>query len=184
MYLHKVISRKTFFYISFLLASWRSMMKIAWSGSRFIRQKHGSADPDPHQNVMDSEHCCNNTWARSHPCCWSGWPHFWTSWVEQRRSWRVEHSLPTSWLHCLSTTGLHSSSSYIYKKIIKKQNVTHYTSQDSASSTYPLLWSWSQVGKTYLLKKINYENNMLKEQNKKLKEMNWKDWKIRQRGLI
>ncbi len=31
--------------ISFLLASWRSMMKIAGSGS--ISQRHGSADPDP-----------------------------------------------------------------------------------------------------------------------------------------
>jgi hypothetical protein len=29
-------------------------MKIAGSGS--ISQRHGSADPDPHQNVMDPEH--------------------------------------------------------------------------------------------------------------------------------
>jgi hypothetical protein len=33
------------------------MMKIAGSGSGFINQRHGSADPDPHQNVMDPEHC-------------------------------------------------------------------------------------------------------------------------------
>jgi hypothetical protein len=34
-------------------------MKIAGSGSASgsISQKHGSADPDPHQNVMDPEHC-------------------------------------------------------------------------------------------------------------------------------
>ncbi len=32
-----------------------SMTKIAGSGS--ISQRHGSADPDPHQNVMDPEHC-------------------------------------------------------------------------------------------------------------------------------
>ena len=29
------------------------MTKIAGS----ISQRHGSADPDPHQNVMDPEHC-------------------------------------------------------------------------------------------------------------------------------
>jgi hypothetical protein len=63
MYLQKVISRKKFIKkISFLLASWRSMTKIAgsWSksgsGSGSISQRHGSADPDPHQNVMDPEH--------------------------------------------------------------------------------------------------------------------------------
>jgi hypothetical protein len=31
------------------------MTKIAGSGS--ISQRHGSADPDAHQNVMDPEHC-------------------------------------------------------------------------------------------------------------------------------
>ncbi len=30
-------------------------MKIEGSGS--ISQRHGSADPDPHQNVMDPQHC-------------------------------------------------------------------------------------------------------------------------------
>jgi hypothetical protein len=54
-YLQKVISRKTFFLIIFLLVSWMSMTKIAGSG--FISQRHGSADPDPdpdpHQNAMD-----------------------------------------------------------------------------------------------------------------------------------
>jgi hypothetical protein len=35
------------------------MTKIAGSGSASgsISQRHGSADPDPHQNVMDPEHC-------------------------------------------------------------------------------------------------------------------------------
>jgi hypothetical protein len=32
------------------------MTKIAGSGSGSISQRHGSADPDPHQNVMDPEH--------------------------------------------------------------------------------------------------------------------------------
>jgi hypothetical protein len=36
-------------------------MKIAGLGSTSesgsISQRHGSADPDPHQNVMDPEHC-------------------------------------------------------------------------------------------------------------------------------
>jgi hypothetical protein len=54
MYLQKVISRKTF--------CWRleghSMTKTAGSGSESIWRRHGSADPDPHQNVMDPQHCC------------------------------------------------------------------------------------------------------------------------------
>ncbi len=37
------------------MASWRSMTKIAGSGS--ISQRHGSADPDPHKNVMEPKHC-------------------------------------------------------------------------------------------------------------------------------
>ncbi len=28
------------------------------SGSGSIIQKYGSADPDPHQNVTDPQHCC------------------------------------------------------------------------------------------------------------------------------
>jgi hypothetical protein len=34
------------------------MMKLAGSGSESgsISQSHGSADPDPHQNVMDPQH--------------------------------------------------------------------------------------------------------------------------------
>ncbi len=31
------------------------MTKIAGSGS--ISQRHGSADPDPHQNAIDPQHC-------------------------------------------------------------------------------------------------------------------------------
>ena len=53
--------QKTFFSISFLLASWKSIMKIggsgSGSGSRSISQRHGSTDPDPHRNVMDPQHC-------------------------------------------------------------------------------------------------------------------------------
>ncbi len=57
-----MIGRKTFFLISFLLASLRSIMKIegslSGSESGSISQRHGSADadPDPHQNVMDPQH--------------------------------------------------------------------------------------------------------------------------------
>ncbi len=49
LYLLKEISRKTF-----LLAYWRSMTKITGSGS--IGQRHGSADPDPYQNVIAPQH--------------------------------------------------------------------------------------------------------------------------------
>ncbi len=53
---HKKLCKK----ISFLLASWRSMTKIAGSGSGSesgsIGQRHGSADPDPPQIVMDPQH--------------------------------------------------------------------------------------------------------------------------------
>ncbi len=37
------------------MASGRLMTKIAGSGS--ISQRHDSADPDPHQNLMDPAHC-------------------------------------------------------------------------------------------------------------------------------
>jgi hypothetical protein len=41
-----------------MLASCRSMTKIAGSESGSISQRHGSVDPDPepHQNVTDPEH--------------------------------------------------------------------------------------------------------------------------------
>jgi hypothetical protein len=55
MYLQKVISSKT---------------KIAGSGSDFgsgsICQRHGSADPDPHQNVMDPQHWKNINFIGDH----------------------------------------------------------------------------------------------------------------------
>ncbi len=38
------------------MASWKCMTKIAGSGSGSSSQRHGSADPDPHQNVMDPQH--------------------------------------------------------------------------------------------------------------------------------
>ncbi len=43
------------------MASWRSMTKIAGSGSESgsISQRYGSPDPDPHQNDMDPQHCCD-----------------------------------------------------------------------------------------------------------------------------
>jgi hypothetical protein len=40
-----------------LLAFWRSMTKIAGSRSGSISQRHGSPDPDPHQSIIDPEHC-------------------------------------------------------------------------------------------------------------------------------
>jgi hypothetical protein len=40
-----------------LLLSWRSLKKIAWSGAGSFSQRYGSADPDPHQNVTDPQHC-------------------------------------------------------------------------------------------------------------------------------
>ncbi len=54
-------------YRSFLLASWRSMTKIAGSGSGSISQRHGSADPDPDppQNVMDPQHWLPGTYLLS-----------------------------------------------------------------------------------------------------------------------
>ncbi len=56
---------KSTFKILFLLASWRSMMKIEGSGS--FSQMHGSAGPDPHRNVMDPEHCSKTIY-------FLGWP--------------------------------------------------------------------------------------------------------------
>ncbi len=55
--LKSYMQKNCFKKISFLLASWRSLMKIAGSGS--ISQMHGSADPDPDppQNVMGPQHC-------------------------------------------------------------------------------------------------------------------------------
>ncbi len=42
----------------FLLTSWRSLTKIAGSGSASgsISQGYGSADPDPYQNFLDPQH--------------------------------------------------------------------------------------------------------------------------------
>jgi hypothetical protein len=59
MFLHKIISRKTFFKLAFCWRLERSMTKVAGSGSesRSISQRHGSPNPDPYQNVMDPQHC-------------------------------------------------------------------------------------------------------------------------------
>jgi hypothetical protein len=40
-------------------------MKIAGSGSGSIRQRYGSADPDPYQNVMDPTHLKRQTFPLS-----------------------------------------------------------------------------------------------------------------------
>jgi hypothetical protein len=49
-------NQKDFFKVSF----WRSVTKIAWSGSESgsgsISQRHGYAVSDPHQNIMDPRH--------------------------------------------------------------------------------------------------------------------------------
>jgi hypothetical protein len=41
------------------------MTKIGGSGSGSIIQRHGSADPDPHQNVMDPQHCLEVTFLKT-----------------------------------------------------------------------------------------------------------------------
>ncbi len=39
--------------------------------SESISQRHESADPDPHQNVMDPQHCtCRAGWRTWPPSCW------------------------------------------------------------------------------------------------------------------
>ncbi len=55
----KYYAEKIVLKISFLLASWRSVTKLAGSG--YISQRHGSADPDPPQNVMDPQHWFKST---------------------------------------------------------------------------------------------------------------------------
>jgi hypothetical protein len=45
------------------------MMKIAGSGSESISQRHGSADPDPPQNVMDPQHCPEHQKIVISPAC-------------------------------------------------------------------------------------------------------------------
>ncbi len=46
-------AKKTYF----LLESWKSLTRRAGSGSGSVTQWHGSADPDPNQNVTDPQHC-------------------------------------------------------------------------------------------------------------------------------
>ncbi len=59
MYLQKVIIRKNFF-LNFFFGVFTVNDEKAGSGSvsefGSISQRHGSADPDPHQNVMDPQH--------------------------------------------------------------------------------------------------------------------------------
>jgi hypothetical protein len=44
---------------TFLVASWRSLTKRAWSVARSgsVSQRNGSEDPDPYQNVTYRKHC-------------------------------------------------------------------------------------------------------------------------------
>ncbi len=60
MYLQKVTSRKScvkkLVFCWHLEGQWRKKQNPD-PGSGSISQRHGSADPDPHQNVMDTEHC-------------------------------------------------------------------------------------------------------------------------------
>jgi hypothetical protein len=48
MYLQKVVSRQSFFFISFFVGVLKVNNEIAGS----ISQRHGSADPGPYQNVV------------------------------------------------------------------------------------------------------------------------------------
>jgi hypothetical protein len=59
MYFQKVLNRKTKkkFFFGVLKVSDEIAGSGSESGSRSISQRHGSADPDPHQNVMDPENC-------------------------------------------------------------------------------------------------------------------------------
>ncbi len=73
--------------ISFLLVFWRSVTKTAGSGS--ICQRHGSADPDPYQTVMDPQYwlfmtgsvtgCLTVRFRRPGIGCFRTWKLFWFS---------------------------------------------------------------------------------------------------------
>jgi hypothetical protein len=62
--------REKFGLINFWLESWRSITKSINKdpGSGLTSQRHGSADPDPHQDFMDPEHCFQNI-DPHHPLC-------------------------------------------------------------------------------------------------------------------
>ncbi len=55
MYIQKLKGRN-FFKISFCWRLEGQMTKIAGSRARSICQRHGSANPDPYQNIMDPHH--------------------------------------------------------------------------------------------------------------------------------
>jgi hypothetical protein len=62
-------SRKTFFLLIFVLKVNDKRTGSEYkSGSGSISQRHGSADPDPHQNFMDPEHCFPVIRTRIFPC--------------------------------------------------------------------------------------------------------------------
>ncbi len=66
MYLQKVIRKKIRNKIYFLLVTWRSLTKRAGheSGSGYVSQRYGPADPDSYQNATDPEHYKS-------VCCWA-----------------------------------------------------------------------------------------------------------------
>ncbi len=123
------MSRKTFFLTVnkfFLLASWRSMTKIAGSGSASkpksgsgsIRQRHGSADPDsyldPHQmswirntgfhQIFPRRICTRCCWGRSSrpawPSCCSPAAPAYKQLMMRRQLWRRRSSARITWRSC------------------------------------------------------------------------------------
>ena len=100
MYLPKVNRRKTLKKLVFcrhLEGQWRKCQDPD-PGFGSISQRHGSADPDPHQNVMDQEHCKVNP---THPTS-SGWAKSGCSsfpWYHRGRNNLRPHGQPTTWNH-------------------------------------------------------------------------------------
>jgi hypothetical protein len=64
------------------------MTKIAGSGSGSISQRHGSADPDPHQNVIDPEHCKIHCPYQPEGIAWTNSYRVWTEATFQLREIR------------------------------------------------------------------------------------------------
>jgi hypothetical protein len=87
----------------FLFASWRSMMKTAGSGS--ISQRHVSADPDPHKNVMDPQHCGKFWQGSGSTLVWLTGPGSGPHWVKKRDLDPTETNPdPQHWLTCYICT--------------------------------------------------------------------------------
>ncbi len=107
--------------------SWRSTMNIAGFGS--ISQRHGSADPDPHQNVLDHQHWLversllqpvTPTWLKMPSNSnYNAWCRCW-SWL----CWRSWHSCPcpSPWLSASPTCPRSSTSSRSFTPSGTKKN--------------------------------------------------------------